>query len=131
MATTRALEAAQVIPNKAAWDNPALTENPVLSAFKAQMLNSVPTPNIPTMTAVWEPLRAIRRVHRGAMTGTQALEQAAVEYAIYTKPAPQKANPTPYIIVALAGLVAGFGGFGERFLELKKKSGNRKQRIYT
>ena len=122
IATTRALEAAQVVPNKSAWENPALNSDPILSAFKAQMLNSVPTPNIPTMTAVWEPLaRAIRRVHRGAMTGTQALEQAAVEYSIYTKPAPKEANPTPYIVVALAGLLAGLWWFWRMFTRVKEE----------
>ena len=83
------------------------------------------------MTAVWEPLaRAIRRVHRGAMTGTQAFEQAAVEYAIYTKPAPEKPTPTPYIIFALAGLFVWFmvvlANVSRR---VKKKSGSRKQPI--
>ena len=74
------------------------------------------------MTAVWEPLaRAIRRVHRGSMTGTQALEQAALEYAIYTKPAPEKANPIPYIIFAIAGLLAGLWWFIRTFKRVKKE----------
>ena len=107
-ATKRALEAGQIVPNEQAWENPTLQEDPILLAFKAQMLNSIPTPNIPTMTAVWEPMaRAVRRVHRGAMTGSQALEQAAIEFQIYTKPAPEPANPIPYVILAFAGLCAG------------------------
>ena len=122
MATKRATAASQVVPNKAAWQNPALADNPTLAAFKAQMLNSVPTPNIPTMTAVWEPLaRAIRRVHRGAMNGTQALEQAALEYAIYTKPAPKEANPIPYILFALAGLLTGGVWFFRTFKRVQKE----------
>ena len=122
MATKRALSASQVVPNQEAWKNSALAEDPILSVFKKQMLNSVPTPNTPTMTAVWEPLaRAIRRVHRGAMTGTQALEQAALEYAIYTKPAPKEANPLPYILFALAGLLTGCVWFFRTFKRVQKE----------
>ena len=57
------------------------------------------------------------------MTGTQALEQAAVEYAIYTKPAP-KGKPNSVYYRRPRGIDRrDSGGFGERFLELKKKSG--------
>ena len=120
-ATRRALEAGQIVPNELAWDNPKIQDNPILSAFKSQMLNSVPTPNIPTMTAVWEPMaRAVRRVHRGAMTGSQALEQAALEFQIYTKPAPQPASPTPYLVLAFAGLLAGMIWFWRQFQHWKQ-----------
>ena len=120
-ATIRALEADQIVPNEQAWENPTLKADPVLNAFKMQLNNSVPTPNIPNMTSVWEPMaRAIRRVHRGSMTGEQALKQAVLEYKIYTKPAPKSANSTPYAIVALAGLFAGIFWFVRQFQRVKE-----------
>ncbi len=124
-ATKRALGSRQVVPNKEAWNNPALQNDAILSAFKAQMTKSVPTPNIPNMTAVWEPMaRAVRRVHRGAMTGKQALEQASLEFQIYTKPAPTPANPTPYIAVAIAGLLAGLFWFVRQFQRVQDEVWN-------
>ncbi len=110
VAARRAREARQVITTLSVLNSPIVNDDPILSVFKTQMNNSVPTPNIPQMSSTWEPLaRAVRRVHRGSMNGKQALEEAWREYSIYTKPAPPAANPIPYIIVALLGLITAIG----------------------
>ena len=96
----------RVVTTLSVLDSPIVSEDPILSVFKEQMNNSVPTPNFPKMTSTWEPLaQYVRRVHRGSMKGTQALEEAWREFKSTPSQAPPAANPTPYIIVALLGLL--------------------------
>ena len=84
--------------------------DPVLEAFARQLDHSVPMPNAPEMGATWEPMaRAYRRVLRGDLTPEAALEKAAWELAIVTRPPPEEADGRPYAVgfgLLLLGLLA-------------------------
>jgi len=99
----RARTGRQTVPLLAAAADPAIAEDPVLSAFVAQGAQAVATPNRPEMGALWEPMnRALRRVLRGA-DATKAVAEAQQEVSFYLRPPPEEAAPGPYI--ALLGLL--------------------------
>jgi arabinogalactan oligomer/maltooligosaccharide transport system substrate-binding protein len=54
-AVFRARRAHQVVPNKAAYDDPVVAGDRVLAAFRAQALRAVPMPATPEMRLVWTP----------------------------------------------------------------------------
>jgi arabinogalactan oligomer/maltooligosaccharide transport system permease protein len=123
-ATLRAVEGHQTVAARAAWDVPAVKDNPVLAAFRAQLPDTVPMSNRPEMTAVWEPAnQALRRVLRGAADPRAALAEAERQILETLRPAPPAAPGTPYAVgfglVALAGGGLAFrrararGGLGE------------------
>ncbi len=104
-AITRAIDGRQSVATLAAYEDPRVATDPILSAFRAQLDAAVPMPNRPEMTATWEPMaRSLRRVMRGAQTPEVAASAAQKEYSIVTKPPPPEANGTPYAL-ALAGLL--------------------------
>lgn len=99
-AIRRALEGRQSVATLAAYDAPAVRDDEILGAFRAQLNAAVPLPNRPEMAATWEPMaRTLRRVTRGASTPEQAVKTAQDEFAIVTRPPPEPASPTPYLIV--------------------------------
>lgn len=109
----RAIVGRQTVATMEAYQDRRISEDPILSAFMDQLPQTVPTPNIPEMTAVWEPMaRAIRRVHRQAMPPSEALRQAQTEFTLYIRPAPTPANPTPYLVIACIFLVGLLGYLG-------------------
>ena len=109
----RAMEGRQSVATVSAYTDPRLAQDPILSAFKAQLDKAVPMSTDPLMGASWEPLaRAIRRVMRGAHTPASALDAAQTEFEVVTRPVPPPANPAPYLFVAgalLLGLLIWFG----------------------
>ena len=101
----RARVGRQCVPLESAIADPIVRDDPVLAAFVAQGAQAIPTPNRLAMGAVWEPMnRALRRVLRGA-DATLAVAEAQQEIGFYLRPPPERANPTPYLIlVGLLGL---------------------------
>ena len=51
-----ALEGRQSPSNKSVYDDPAVAQDPVLKAFKAQVDVAVPMPNLPEMSMTWSPV---------------------------------------------------------------------------
>ena len=101
VAIQRAVKGRQSVATLSAYRDPQLQSDPIIAAFKAQLDNSVPLPNIPQMSSTWEPMgRALRRISRGALTPKSALDQAQIEYNILQRPQPTQANSLPYAILA-------------------------------
>ncbi len=107
-ALVRAKQGKQPVASRAAYDDPALSGDAYLSAFRAQMERSVPMPNDPRMRAVWEPMeKGLRRVMRGAYTPAHALGVAQRELEIALRPAPAPSPKLPYLLLFGA---LGLGG---------------------
>jgi maltose-binding protein MalE len=56
-AIVRAKRARQVVPNLAAYDDPAIRDDKVLAAFRAQLAHTVPMPTATAMRMVWTPYK--------------------------------------------------------------------------
>ncbi len=54
-AAARAIAARQVVPNRGAYADPALRDDAVLTAFRAQSEQAVPMPSAPAMRLIWTP----------------------------------------------------------------------------
>lgn len=109
-AVHRAIHGHQPIATLSAYDDEALKKIETLKVFREQLDASVPMPNSPKMRSVWEPAAtALRQVMRGAVTPELALKQADRRVEIFTRPAPEAADPTPTIIFfTLVSLVLAF-----------------------
>ncbi len=104
----RAVRGRQPVATLAAYEDPAVGEDPVLSAFRRQLDAAVPMPNEPGMAATWEPqARALRRVMRGALGGEGATRVAQQELEIVQRPPPPAVSPAPYLALMGAALLAG------------------------
>ena len=107
-ALRRAVDGRQSVATMSVYDQPAVAEDPVLMAFHAQQAAALPMPTDERMASSWEPLaRAIRRVSRGAHSPQVALDAAQTEFEVVTSPPPEPVNPTPYILAAIALILAG------------------------
>ncbi len=72
-----ALQGRQTPANVKVYDDKAVAGDPVLSAFRAQVENAAPMPNLAEMTMVWSPVTtAMNSVVRGTATPQAALDQA-------------------------------------------------------
>ncbi len=112
-ALTRALDGRQSVATLSADEDARVATDPQLSAFRAQLDATVPMPNRPEMGATWEPMaRMLRRVTRGAMKADVSVALAQEEYAIVTRPPPEEADPRPYLVLAVLGLLGGLGFVG-------------------
>ena len=112
-AVERAIQGRQSVATVSVYDDQRVVNDPILSAFKAQMDSAVPMSTDPLMAASWEPLaRAIRRVMRGAHTPQSALDAAQTEFEVVIRPPPPPSNPTPYIIVAGLSFLGLLGWVG-------------------
>lgn len=106
-AVVRATVGRQVPAHKQALQDPAVASDAVLSAFARQAESTVPMPNRPEMSVLWEPAnRGLRAVLRGAMSPAEAMERAQREAEAFLKPPPAPANPLPYLLL-LGFLVLG------------------------
>lgn len=77
-----ALEGRQSPAAKAAYEDPAVKNDPVLKAFRAQEENAVPMPNLPEMTMVWSPATtAMNKIVKGSTPPQQALDIAQQQVA--------------------------------------------------
>ncbi|MFH1464141.1 MAG: extracellular solute-binding protein [Pseudomonadota bacterium] len=104
-AITMAVVGRETVSHLATWEDERVRTDGFLQAFRAQLDATTPMPTSPDMAMVWEPMnRAIRRVNRGAATGTVAVAEAQTQFEIVTAPPPPEANPLPY--GALLGVLA-------------------------
>jgi arabinogalactan oligomer/maltooligosaccharide transport system substrate-binding protein len=80
-----ALEGRQTPANKAVYDDPEVANDPVLSAFRAQVEDAVPMPNLAEMSITWSPVTtAMNAILKGtspqaALTEAQEKVQADVD----------------------------------------------------
>ncbi|MED5372512.1 MAG: extracellular solute-binding protein [Myxococcota bacterium] len=112
-AIARGVQGRQTVAELAAWEDPRLSQDPILGAFKAQLDRGVPMPLRPEMGATWEPMaKAWRRVLRGAMPPEMALSAAQTELEIVTRPPPPAVDWRPYAAVLGLGLLGVFGWIG-------------------
>jgi len=109
-ALTRAIVGRQVVANAAAWTDPRLQGDPVLSAFRAQLPTTVAMDNRPEMRDAWEPAQlGLKKALRGGTTPAVAAAAAAARHRAITRPVPARASPQPYILLAVVALLAGLG----------------------
>ena len=107
----RAQEGRQVIAHRGARTDPAVADDPILSAFAAQSDRAIPTPNRPEMSVVWEPAsRALRAVLSGNMSSEDARRRAQREAESFLRPKPEPSDPLPFLagffLLLSGGLVA-------------------------
>ena len=75
-----ALEGRQSPANKGAYTDPQIAGDPVLKAFRQQVENAIPMPNLPEMTMVWSPATtAMNKVVKKSATPKAALDAAQKE----------------------------------------------------
>lgn len=73
-----AVEGRQLHTNKAVYDNPKVSGDPVLKAFRDQLDSAEPMPNRAEMTMVWSPATtAMNKIVKGNATVEAALKEAA------------------------------------------------------
>jgi len=109
-ALTRALVGRQVVANAAAWTDPRLQQDPILSAFRAQLPTTVAMDNRPEMRDAWEPAQlGLKKALRGGTSPAAAAAAAAARYRAITRPVPAKASAQPYIVLAAVAMLAGLG----------------------
>lgn len=126
-AILRATTGRQGVATLAAFEDPAVAGDPVLSAFRAQLDHAAPMSNHPSMASTWEPMaRGLRRALRGAVTPEAAATQAQTEYRVVSKPPPAEVDPAPFwAAVTLLGLGAlawvGANAWRQR-LEMRKQA---------
>jgi len=84
VAIARAMEARQPVANQAAWDDPRVQRDPILSAFRRQLDTAQVMPGTPQMRLVWSPYdMALQKVMNGSATPDRALAEAQTEIRSY------------------------------------------------
>jgi arabinogalactan oligomer / maltooligosaccharide transport system substrate-binding protein len=81
-AKTMALEGRQTPSNKAVYNDPQVSGDPVLEAFKKQVDVGVPMPNFPEMTMVWSPATTAMNTithHSATPKGAMDVAQKSLE----------------------------------------------------
>ena len=107
-AIERAVVGRQSVATLSAYADPRISGDPILAAFRDQLDAATPMPNRPEMAATWEPMaRSLRRVTRRALLPDDAIRTAQQEYEVISRPPPEPANPTPYIVVISLLCLAG------------------------
>jgi len=100
-ALPRATVGGQVVASRTAWEDPALAGDATLLAFRTAAARGRVMPTHPAQQLVWEPSkRALRKVLRGDVEPTAALEEAQRRFDQLTRPVPGPRDPT----FILAGL---------------------------
>ncbi|MGD8977021.1 MAG: extracellular solute-binding protein [Gammaproteobacteria bacterium] len=70
-------EGGQLPSNLAVYENPDVANDPVLSAFRAQLETAVPMPNYAEMTLMWSPVTtAMNKIVKGSASPEVALGEA-------------------------------------------------------
>jgi len=76
-ALVMATEGGQLPSNLAVYENPKVADDPVLSAFRAQLETAVPMPNYAEMTLMWSPVTtAMNKIVKGSASPEVALGEA-------------------------------------------------------
>ena len=85
-AIERARLARQIVPNRRAYDDPAVASDPVLAAFRAQLDGSVALPKATAMRVVWVPYRtALGEVLAGRAEPAARLRAVEAEVRRYAE----------------------------------------------
>lgn len=72
-----ALEGSQSPANRLVYNDAQVAANPVLKAFRTQVDNAVPMPNVPEMTMMWSPVTtAMNAIVQNASTPKAAFDKA-------------------------------------------------------
>jgi arabinogalactan oligomer/maltooligosaccharide transport system permease protein len=107
----------------AAWSDPEIARDAVLTAFRDQLAATVPMSNRPAMRAVWEPAQlALRRVLRGAAEPEAALREADRRIAIALRPPPAPAARRPWMVAIGLLLVGGAASLLQRSRRILRRS---------
>ena len=108
----RATAGRQTVAHPAAYDDPDVRDDPILSAFGAAAAAGTPMPNQPEMVTIWEPAnRALEQVLRGARTPEEALASAEEDLARALAPPPPPVRAGPYYVAfGLLLLIASIAG---------------------
>ena len=86
-AIDRATHARQVVPNAAAFADPAVQKDPILAAFRDQARHAVAMSAEPALRVVWTPYQtALGEVLAGRADARTSLQKAAKEIAHYLAP---------------------------------------------
>jgi arabinogalactan oligomer/maltooligosaccharide transport system substrate-binding protein len=76
----------QTTARKAVYDDPKIGKDPLLQSFRAQLVHSVPMPNMPAMRMVWSPATtAMNKVINGRADPAAAMKKAQAEVAEHLK----------------------------------------------
>lgn len=71
-----ALQGRQTPANKAVYDIPEVADDPILTAFRAQLENAEPMPNLPEMSIAWSPLTTAMNAVMKGTSPKAALDEA-------------------------------------------------------
>lgn len=97
----------QAVTERAAWQDKAAIDDPILQAFFVQLPSLTPTPSHPGMRAFWEPgQQALRQALRGNEP-VAALQAGQHLLDVYLAPALPAAAPMPYLLVVGLLLLGG------------------------
>lgn len=114
---TRAVDGRQPVANLAAYKDRRISEDRILMTFRRQLDASVPMPNRPEMSSVWEPTnRALRRVMRGAVEPDAALTEAKALFEVFQRPPPKERSLAPLITGLILLLLAALAIGARRFV---------------
>jgi len=84
VAVERAVSARQPVANRAAWKDPRVKRDPILSAFRRQLDTAQVMAGTPQMRLVWSPYdMALQKVMNGSATPERALAEAQTEIERY------------------------------------------------
>jgi arabinogalactan oligomer/maltooligosaccharide transport system permease protein len=98
-AVVRAQLGRQVVATRAAWEQPALAQDPVLSVFRQAALSADVMPSHPHMRLTFEPAnQAIRRALREPAATRSALAAGARRFAQASRPPAPRRDPTLYLL---------------------------------
>lgn len=109
-AVTRAVLGRQIPAALAAYEDPAVKDDRMISSFRAAARKATPTPNTLEMTKVWEPMKlTLKAVLQGLSTAAEGGALAQRRYRALHREAPADASPVPYLLLFGVGLVATGG----------------------
>ncbi len=115
---TRVTLGRQIPAELAAYDDPAVAADSLVSAFRTVAQNATPTPNTLEMARVWEPMKlALKAVLQGGVPPAEAGALADRRYRALNRDAPPETSPLPWLIALSLGAI-GFIAWRRR------KSGN-------
>jgi arabinogalactan oligomer/maltooligosaccharide transport system permease protein len=101
----------QIPAELAAYDDPAVQADPLISSFRAVAEHATPTPNTVEMARVWEPMKlALRGVLQGTVSAKEAGALATRRYKALNRERPPDADPRPWIGVGVIGVLV-FGAW--------------------
>ncbi|HUB08716.1 MAG TPA: extracellular solute-binding protein [Myxococcales bacterium] len=108
-ALTRAREARQLVANRAAYLDPQVAADPVMTAFRTAAERAVPMSTAPVMQLLWEPAQGALRAALRGEDPRDALRNAGSQLRALQRPAPATASPWPtlaFVLALVAAIVA-------------------------